>query len=194
MPTTINMGIPGAARSVVGEVSGKRVLLAEPRGYCAGVDRAVETVERALEKHGAPVYVRHEIVHNTYVVNDLKAKGAIFIEELSDVPPGATLVFSAHGVSKAVQNEAQRRGYRLEDLRIFLVLPSNEAVREAVEAGAGATIISEHVVASAIEAGRLRALSVNLPPRDFVLLRHSERQQRLAERALTDVFTGKQPG
>lgn len=96
------------------------------------------------------------------------------------------------GTRHVLEDEAQRRGYRLEDLRIFLVLPSNEAVREAVEAGAGATIISEHVVASAIEAGRLRALSVNLPPRDFVLLRHSERQQRLAERALTDVFTDKQ--
>jgi DNA-binding transcriptional LysR family regulator len=97
------------------------------------------------------------------------------------------------GTRHVLEDEAQRRGYRLEDLRIFLVLPSNEAVREAVEAGAGATIISQHVVASAIEAGRLRALSVNLPPRDFVLLRHSERQQRLAERALTDVFTGRNP-
>ena len=82
------------------------VLLAEPRGFCAGVDRAIEIVERALKKFGAPIYVRHEIVHNTYVVNDLKAKGAIFIEELSDVPPGATLVFSAHGVS---QGGAARR-------------------------------------------------------------------------------------
>ncbi len=87
------------------------ILLAEPRGFCAGVDRAIEIVERALVKFGRPIYVRHEIVHNTYVVNDLKAKGAIFIEELSDVPPGATLVFSAHGVSKAVQDEAQRRGF-----------------------------------------------------------------------------------
>ena len=87
----------------------QEVLLAEPRGFCAGVDRAIEIVERALQKFGAPIYVRHEIVHNTYVVNDLKAKGAIFIEALSDVPPGATLVFSAHGVSKAVQMEAHAR-------------------------------------------------------------------------------------
>jgi len=72
------------------------IILAEPRGFCAGVDRAIEIVERALHKFGAPIYVRHEIVHNTYVVNDLKAKGAIFIEELDEVPPGATLVFSAH--------------------------------------------------------------------------------------------------
>jgi len=80
---------------------GAQIVLAEPRGFCAGVDRAIEIVERALAKFGAPIYVRHEIVHNTYVVNDLKAKGAIFIEELDEVPPGATLVFSAHGVSKA---------------------------------------------------------------------------------------------
>ena len=83
------------------------ILLAEPRGFCAGVDRAIEIVERALQKFGAPIYVRHEIVHNTYVVNDLKAKGAVFIESLDDVPPGATLVFSAHGVPKAVQLDAQ---------------------------------------------------------------------------------------
>ena len=86
--------------------AGLEVLLAEPRGFCAGVDRAIEIVERALAKFGAPIYVRHEIVHNTYVVNDLKAKGAVFIEDLDDVPVGATLVFSAHGVSRAVQQEA----------------------------------------------------------------------------------------
>jgi 4-hydroxy-3-methylbut-2-enyl diphosphate reductase len=97
------------------------IVLAEPRGFCAGVDRAIEIVERALHKFGAPIYVRHEIVHNTYVVNDLKAKGAIFIEELSDVPPGATLVFSAHGVSKAVQREAQERGFQIFDATCPLV-------------------------------------------------------------------------
>ena len=97
------------------------ILLAEPRGFCAGVDRAIEIVERALQKFGAPIYVRHEIVHNTYVVNDLKAKGAIFIEELDDVPPGATLVFSAHGVSKAVQIEAQARGFQIFDATCPLV-------------------------------------------------------------------------
>jgi 4-hydroxy-3-methylbut-2-en-1-yl diphosphate reductase len=97
------------------------VLLAEPRGFCAGVDRAIEIVERALTKFGAPIYVRHEIVHNTYVVNDLKAKGAIFIEELSDVPPGATLVFSAHGVSQAVRKEAQARGFSIFDATCPLV-------------------------------------------------------------------------
>ncbi|MEY2954116.1 MAG: hypothetical protein RLZZ401_2203 [Pseudomonadota bacterium] len=97
------------------------VVLAEPRGFCAGVDRAIEIVERALQKFGAPIYVRHEIVHNTYVVNDLKTKGAIFIEALSDVPPGATLVFSAHGVSKAVQQEAQDRGFQIFDATCPLV-------------------------------------------------------------------------
>src|SRR5215218_1036955 len=91
------------------------VVLAAPRGFCAGVDRAIEIVERALAKFGAPIYVRHEIVHNTFVVNDLKEKGAIFIEDLADVPPGSTLVFSAHGVSKAVQDEAQRRGFQVFD-------------------------------------------------------------------------------
>jgi 4-hydroxy-3-methylbut-2-en-1-yl diphosphate reductase len=97
------------------------VLLAEPRGFCAGVDRAIEIVERALTKFGAPIYVRHEIVHNTYVVADLKAKGAIFIEELEEVPAGATLVFSAHGVSQAVRQEAKVRGFNIFDATCPLV-------------------------------------------------------------------------
>ena len=97
------------------------ILLAEPRGFCAGVDRAIEIVERALAKFGAPIYVRHEIVHNTYVVNDLRAKGAIFIEDLSEVPAGATLVFSAHGVSQAVRQEAQARGFSIFDATCPLV-------------------------------------------------------------------------
>ena len=99
----------------------KEILLAEPRGFCAGVDRAIEIVERAIQKFGAPIYVRHEIVHNTYVVNDLKAKGAIFIEDLADVPPGATLVFSAHGVPKSVEREAEARGFRVFDATCPLV-------------------------------------------------------------------------
>ena len=97
------------------------VLLAEPRGFCAGVDRAIEIVERALEQFGAPIYVRHEIVHNTYVVNDLKAKGAIFIEELSEVPAGATLIFSAHGVSQTDRHEADERGFQVFDATCPLV-------------------------------------------------------------------------
>jgi len=101
--------------------SAQEILLAEPRGFCAGVDRAIDIVERALQKFGAPIYVRHEIVHNTHVVNDLRARGAIFIEELDDVPPGATLVFSAHGVSQAVQREAEARGFRIFDATCPLV-------------------------------------------------------------------------
>jgi len=97
------------------------ILLAEPRGFCAGVDRAIDIVEHALAKFGRPIYVRHEIVHNTYVVNDLKAKGAIFIEDLAEVPAGATLIFSAHGVSRAVQLEAEQRGFRIFDATCPLV-------------------------------------------------------------------------
>ncbi|WP_422044522.1 4-hydroxy-3-methylbut-2-enyl diphosphate reductase [Roseateles sp.] len=103
------------------EMQAQEVLLAEPRGFCAGVDRAIEIVERALIKFGSPIYVRHEIVHNTYVVNDLKARGAIFIEDLAEVPPGATLVFSAHGVSQAVRAEAVERGFQVFDATCPLV-------------------------------------------------------------------------
>ena len=99
----------------------KEVLLAQPRGFCAGVDRAIEIVERALAEFGAPIYVRHEIVHNAYVVADLRSKGAIFIEELQDVPAGNTVIFSAHGVSKAVQTEAEQRGLRVFDATCPLV-------------------------------------------------------------------------
>ena len=113
----------------------QEVLLAEPRGFCAGGDRAIEIVERALAKFGAPIYVRHEIVHNTYVVNELKSKGAIFIEELSDVPPGATLVFSAHGVSKAVQQEARDRGFSIFDATCPLVTKVHVEVAKLAKEG-----------------------------------------------------------
>ncbi len=116
-------------------VAVQEVLLAEPRGFCAGVDRAIEIVERALAKHGAPIYVRHEIVHNTYVVNDLKAKGAIFIEDLADVPPGATLVFSAHGVSQAVRLEAARRGFQVFDATCPLVTKVHVEVAKLAKEG-----------------------------------------------------------
>ena len=99
----------------------KDILLAQPRGFCAGVDRAIEIVERALLQFGAPIYVRHEIVHNAYVVEDLRNKGAIFIEELEDVPSGNTLVFSAHGVSKAVRADAEARGLKIFDATCPLV-------------------------------------------------------------------------
>jgi 4-hydroxy-3-methylbut-2-enyl diphosphate reductase len=111
------------------------VLLAEPRGFCAGVDRAIEIVERALRKFGPPIYVRHEIVHNTFVVNDLKAKGAIFIDELSEVPPGATLIFSAHGVSRAVQAEAQARGFSIFDATCPLVTKVHVEVAKLAREG-----------------------------------------------------------
>ena len=99
----------------------QEVLLAEPRGFCAGVDRAIDIVEHALQKFGAPIYVRHEIVHNTHVVEDLRQRGAIFIESLDEVPEGATLVFSAHGVPKSVEHEALVRGFRVFDATCPLV-------------------------------------------------------------------------
>jgi 4-hydroxy-3-methylbut-2-en-1-yl diphosphate reductase len=98
-----------------------KILLANPRGFCAGVERAIAIVERVLEQFGAPIYVRHEVVHNRYVVDGLRGKGAIFVEELDDVPDGATLVFSAHGVPKAVREEADRRGLRVFDATCPLV-------------------------------------------------------------------------
>jgi len=97
------------------------LLLANPRGFCAGVDRAIEIVERALDVFGAPIYVRHEVVHNTFVVNNLKDKGAVFVDELADVPDDATVIFSAHGVSRAVQDEAKQRGLKVFDATCPLV-------------------------------------------------------------------------
>ncbi len=101
--------------------NGMEVVLAQPRGFCAGVDRAIDIVERALELHGAPIYVRHEIVHNRYVVQDLKQKGAIFIDELHEAPAGAIVVFSAHGVAKAVRAEAETMGLKVFDATCPLV-------------------------------------------------------------------------
>lgn len=113
----------------------EEVVLAEPRGFCAGVDRAIEIVERALQKFGAPIYVRHEIVHNTFVVEDLKRKGAIFIEDLDDVPPGATLVFSAHGVSQAIRKEAATRGFNVFDATCPLVTKVHVEVAKLAREG-----------------------------------------------------------
>ena len=111
------------------------ILLANPRGFCAGVDRAISIVERALEEYGAPIYVRHEVVHNKFVVDDLRNKGAIFIEELSDVPEGSTLIYSAHGVSLAVQEEAIRRGFRIFDATCPLVTKVHKQVQRLNEDG-----------------------------------------------------------
>ncbi len=111
------------------------VVLAQPRGFCAGVDRAIEIVERALKAYGAPIYVRHEIVHNTYVVDDLRRKGAVFVNELDEVPGGGTVVFSAHGVSKAVQAEAAQRGLRVFDATCPLVTKVHVEVAKMHAAG-----------------------------------------------------------
>src|SRR5512135_320949 len=97
------------------------ILLANPRGFCAGVERAIEIVERAIELHGAPIYVRHEVVHNKFVVDNLRKKGAVFIEDLADVPAGSILIFSAHGVSQAVRQEAESRGLTVFDATCPLV-------------------------------------------------------------------------
>jgi 4-hydroxy-3-methylbut-2-enyl diphosphate reductase len=111
------------------------VMLASPRGFCAGVERAIEIVERALELRGAPIYVRHEIVHNKYVVDDLRAKGAVFVEELDEVPAGATVIFSAHGVSKEVRSEAERRGLKVFDATCPLVTKVHVEVTKMLREG-----------------------------------------------------------
>ncbi|MBA4608243.1 4-hydroxy-3-methylbut-2-enyl diphosphate reductase [Aeromicrobium sp. Marseille-Q0843] len=120
MSTQVNLGMPGTSG---------QVLLADPRGYCAGVDRAVITVEKALDLYGAPVYVRKQIVHNKHVVNDLAARGAIFVEELDEVPHGATVVFSAHGVSPAVHAEASERSLKTIDATCPLVTKVHHEAR-----------------------------------------------------------------
>ena len=109
-------------------MNNKTILLANPRGFCAGVDRAISIVERAIERFGAPIYVRHEVVHNKFVVDNLRDKGAVFIEDLADVPAGATLIYSAHGVSKAVQDEAAQRGFRVFDATCPLVTKVHKEV------------------------------------------------------------------
>jgi 4-hydroxy-3-methylbut-2-en-1-yl diphosphate reductase len=112
-----------------------KVILAQPRGYCAGVVRAIDIVERALQKHGAPVYVRHEIVHNRHVVESLKAKGARFVEDLSEVPAGAITIFSAHGVSRAVEDDAQIRGLSVLDATCPLVAKVHKEGQRYVDHG-----------------------------------------------------------
>src|SRR3990170_8671292 len=118
-----------------------QVLLALPRGFCAGVDRAIEIVERALQLHGAPIYVRHEVVHNKFVVDDLRAKGAVFIEDLSQVPADSTLIFSAHGVSQAIRREAEARGLKVFDATCPLVTKVHVEVAKMREQGRGIIMI-----------------------------------------------------
>src|SRR5688572_26240978 len=117
------------------------VLLANPRGFCAGVDRAIEIVKRALETLGAPIYVRHEVVHNRFVVDDLKHRGAIFVEELDEVPDNATVIFSAHGVAKAVREEAERRGLKVFDATCPLVTKVHMEVARHCRAGRDVVLI-----------------------------------------------------
>ena len=117
------------------------VLLANPRGFCAGVDRAIEIVKRALETLGAPIYVRHEVVHNRFVVEDLRGKGAVFVEELDEVPDGATVIFSAHGVSQAVRAEAERRGLKVFDATCPLVTKVHLEVARQCRAGRDMVLI-----------------------------------------------------
>ena len=120
------------------------ILLANPRGFCAGVERAIEIVERAIELHGAPIYVRHEIVHNKFVVDRLRAKGAVFVEELDEVPPGGTVIFSAHGVAKAVQAEADRRGLKIFDATCPLVSKVHIEVMKMLREGYEIVMIGHH--------------------------------------------------
>ncbi|HRQ56809.1 MAG TPA: 4-hydroxy-3-methylbut-2-enyl diphosphate reductase [Azoarcus taiwanensis] len=116
-------------------MSDKEILLATPRGFCAGVERAIEIVERALERYGAPIYVRHEVVHNKFVVDGLRAKGAIFVDELDEVPAGNTVIFSAHGVSQAVRHEAEARGLKVFDATCPLVTKVHIEVTRMREQG-----------------------------------------------------------
>ncbi len=157
------------------------ILLANPRGFCAGVERAIEIVERALEIYGAPIYVRHEVVHNKFVVDDLRAKGAVFVEDLDEVPDGATVIFSAHGVSKAVRDEADRRGLRVFDATCPLVTKVHGEVQRLRAAGREVVMIGHrghpevegtmgqssggmHLVESATDVERLKASLGKAPP------------------------------
>lgn len=118
-----------------------KIILANPRGFCAGVDRAISIVELALEIHGAPIYVRHEVVHNRFVVNGLRERGAIFVEELSEVPDGAIVIFSAHGVSQAVRQEAKDRQLKVFDATCPLVTKVHMQVARASRKGTKAILI-----------------------------------------------------
>jgi len=117
------------------------IVLANPRGFCAGVDRAIEIVNRALDMLGAPIYVRHEVVHNQFVVNDLRARGAVFIEKLDEVPIGATVIFSAHGVPQAVRREAEARGLKVFDATCPLVTKVHIEVTRHCRAGRDVVLI-----------------------------------------------------
>ena len=134
----------GSVRLLHGYNLAMKVLLANPRGFCAGVDRAIEIVERALALHGAPIYVRHEVVHNRFVVEDLKRKGAVFVEDLIEVPAGATVIFSAHGVSQAVRQQAEMLGLKVFDATCPLVTKVHVEVAKMREQGREIVVIGHH--------------------------------------------------
>ena len=137
MPETISAGAANQERLA----SPMDIVLANPRGFCAGVDRAIEIVERALENFGPPIYVRHEVVHNKYVVDNLAAKGAVFVEDLEEVPDGATVIFSAHGVSLAVREEAKARGLDVYDATCPLVTKVHMEVKRYLREGRDCILI-----------------------------------------------------
>ena len=141
------------------------VLLANPRGFCAGVERAISIVERALELYGAPIYVRHEVVHNKFVVDDLRAKGAVFVEELDEVPAGSTVIFSAHGVSQAIRREAEARGLKVFDATCPLVTKVHVEVAKMREQGREIVMIG-HRGHPEVEGTMGQATQRHVPGRD----------------------------
>ncbi|HEY5820335.1 MAG TPA: 4-hydroxy-3-methylbut-2-enyl diphosphate reductase [Propionibacteriaceae bacterium] len=167
----------------------KQVVVAAPRGYCAGVDRAVITVEKALDAYGAPVYVRKQIVHNRHVVEDLQARGAIFVEELDEVPPGSTVVFSAHGVSPAVQTEAQDRGLKAIDATCPLVTKVHHEARRFARDGLEILLIGhaghEEVEGTTGEAPEHITLVQSPEDVDAIELRNPERVAWLSQTTLS---------
>lgn len=190
MAPTIDMGVPGSvADPVAGRPATKRVLLAEPRGYCAGVDRAVETVERALEKHGAPVYVRHEIVHNRHVVETLTKAGAVFVAETDEVPEGAVVVFSAHGVAPTVHVAAAERNLHTIDATCPLVNKVHNEARRFARDDYDILLIGhrghEEVVGTAGEAPDHVQLVDGLASVDEVTIRDESRVVWLSQTTLS---------
>ena len=158
------------------EEADRAVLLAAPRGYCAGVDRAVITVEKALDLYGAPVYVRKQIVHNKHVVADLESRGAVFVEELDEVPEGSTVVFSAHGVSPAVRAEAERRSLEVVDATCPLVAKVHQEARRISRRG-GTVLLIGHAGHEEVEGTLGEA-----PDRTVLVQDRAQREQQTGDR------------
>src|SRR6476646_2090249 len=161
----------------------KRLLLASPRGYCAGVERAVETVERALAHYGSPVYVRKQIVHNSHVVEDLRSRGAVFVDQLADVPEGATVVFSAHGIAPAVRREAEGLQLTTIDATCPLVTKVNAQARRYAEAGYALVLIGHagHEAVEIVAVLRRRFPQIQGPAREDICYATSNRQWAVKE-------------